>query len=338
MILIVIISLISSVLLTGLIRRYAIKKSLIDIPNERSSHSIPVPRGGGLSIVLISLLAIIVTGSLDWLEYEQYIALLGGGCLVALIGWLDDHKDISALIRAMVHLAAASWTVFWLGGLSSLDLGLMTVHLGFFGSLLAVIAIVWMINLYNFMDGTDGLATVQALTAGSFAAFIFLSAGATGIGSILLAMLGAAAGFLVWNWPPAKIFMGDVGSSYLGYLFAALAMLGEQSGVMPLLVWFILLALFFWDTTLTLIYRFRKGEKWYAAHCSHAYQRFVQLGNSHKKLALIFLVINITIFWPLAWFTMRYNSLLLPIVIAVGILSAGLWLAIRRKYNKYHSS
>ncbi len=329
-------TIIISVILTGLIRRYAIRQSLIDIPNERSSHKAPVPRGGGLTIVLISLCSILFVGYLNLLDQNQIIALIGGGSLVAAIGWLDDHRDVSALFRAVVHFIAAMWTVFWLGGLGPIELGFSTMDLGWFGSLLAVMGMVWLINLYNFMDGTDGIASVQAITAGSFSVFLFLSSGVTGPALITLVMIGATTGFLLWNWSPAKIFMGDVGSSFLGYFFGALAILGEQSGSVPVLIWSILLALFFWDATLTLIHRFKSGEKWYAAHRSHAYQRFVQMGHSHQKLALWFLVINVTFLWPIAWFAVNYKSSLLVLALVIAGLSVGLWLTIRRKYDKYH--
>ncbi len=336
MVSLLIFSFVVSILLTGLIRRYAIRKSLMDIPNERSSHETPVPRGGGLAIVVICLVSILFVGYLDLLDQNQVVALIGGGGLVAAIGWLDDHRDVSALFRVVVHFIAAFWTVFWLRGLGPVELGFTTMDLGLFGSLLAVIGIVWLINLYNFLDGTDGIAAVQAITAGSFSVFLFLSAGATGLALITLVLIGATTGFLFWNWSPAKIFMGDVGSSFLGYFFGALALLGEQSGSVPVLIWSILLALFFWDATLTLIHRFRSGEKWYVAHRSHAYQRFVQMGYSHQKLALYFLVINVTILWPIAWFAMNYKTSLLVLALIAAILSTGLWLAIRHKYDKYH--
>lgn len=324
----------SATLLTGLIRRYAIRKSLIDIPNERSSHHLPVPRGGGLSIVLITLLAVILAGFSGLLAYHQVIALFGGGCFVGAIGWLDDHRDVSALLRMIVHCVAAIWTIYWLDGLGMMNLGFTEIDPGWFGNLLAVIAMVWLINLYNFMDGTDGIASVQAISTGSFVLLFFLTGKNTGLAMITLAMLGATTGFLLWNWSPAKIFMGDVGSGFLGYFFGALAIMGEKAGSAPILIWLILLALFFWDATLTLIQRFLSGEKWYAAHHSHAYQRFVQMGYSHERLALWFLAINVMILWPIAWFAMNYKTGMLVLALITAIFSAGLWFVIRDKYDK----
>ena len=324
-----------AIVLTGLIRRYAFSQSLIDIPNERSSHDVPVPRGGGLVIVLSCLVCVFLAGRAGLVSRNEVIALIGGGGLVAIIGWLDDHRDVPALFRAFVHFIAAIWTVSWLGGLVSIELGSTTIEPGWFGSMLAVIGIVWLINLYNFMDGTDGIAAVQAIVTAGFAAFLFFSADLTGLVLITMAMLGATAGFLLWNWSPAKIFMGDVGSGFLGYFFAALAILGEKTGSVPLLIWSILLALFFWDATLTLFYRIRARETWYAAHRSHAYQRFVQMGHSHGKLAAWVFVINVSILWPIAWIAMNYKTSMLVLAFITVILCAVLWVAIRYKYDKH---
>lgn len=334
MILLLIFSIIIGALLTGLIRRYAIRKSLMDIPNERSSHETPVPRGGGWAIVLICLFSIFIMGFASLIERSQFVALVGGGSLVAVIGWLDDHRDVSALLRVVVHFIAAIWTVFWLGGLDPVDLGFSTIDLGWLGSMLAILGMVWLINLYNFMDGTDGIAAVQAITAGSFVIFLFLTGGSTGLAVITLTMVGGTVGFLFWNWSPAKIFMGDAGSSFLGYFFGVLAILGEKSGSVPLLIWLILLSLFFWDATLTLIRRFRDGERWYAAHRSHAYQRFVQMGHSHEKLAIQFLLVNLIFLWPMAWVALKYKSYIWLLVLIVSFISGLLWHTIQKKFDK----
>lgn len=334
-------SLIVGAVLTGLIRRYAVSRSLLDIPNERSSHKQPVPRGGGLAIVLVVLSAVLIAGVMGLLDRSELIAMLGGGGLIAGIGWFDDHRDVSPSFRAIVHFIAASWTVFWLDGLGPVDIGFMSFDLGWIGSLLAVFAIVWSINLYNFMDGTDGIASVQAISAGSFAALVFFSASYIGNNQgyafITLALVGACVGFLFWNWSPAKIFMGDVASGFLGYFFATIAILGEKSGAVPLLIWSILLAVFFWDATLTLIRRFRNGEKWYAAHRSHAYQRFVQMGHnmhhSHARLAIYVTLINILLLWPLAWLALNYHSVMLIIALASAVIIVSIWFVVQNKYD-----
>lgn len=320
--------------LTFAIRQYAIKNSLLDIPNQRSSHDQPIPRGGGLAIVLIVLAVVAMTGLFDQLSQNKTIALLGGGGLVALIGWIDDHKHISATLRMIVHFLAAIWTVYWLGGFNEVDLGFMMMRLGWIGSVLAILGMVWLINLYNFMDGADGFASIQTIAVGSFVIFLFLSAGNAGLVLITLAMVAATTGFLLWNWSPAKIFMGDVGSSFLGYFIASLAMMGEKNGSAPMLIWAILLAPFFWDATLTLIRRVLAGEKWYEAHCSHVYQQYLQQGNSHGKLALWFCVINVTILWPAALVAWNYQLLMSVIALIASALTIGLWLTMKWGFNK----
>ncbi len=323
--------LIIAVISTYYFHRYAIRHSLMDIPNQRSLHDSPIPRGGGLVIVIIVLSVVLITGITGYLDQNHVFALVGGGGLVALIGWIDDHKDVSAPIRIVVHFLAATWTVFWLGGFNSLELGFYKLELGSLGVFVAILSIVWLTNLYNFMDGIDGLAAVQAITVGLFTVFLFLSAGNTGLVFVMLAMVAATMGFLFWNWAPAKIFMGDVGSSFLGYFFASVAIIGENSEAAPILIWIVLLTFFLWDTTLTLVQRILAGEKWYSAHRSHAYQKIVQSGFSHQKLVLYLCVISITFLWPMAWFAMNHQLLMTVIAITVSAISIGLWNTMRVK-------
>jgi Fuc2NAc and GlcNAc transferase len=195
-------------------------------------------------------------------------------------------------MRATVHVLAAGWAVWCLGGLPSLDLGVAVVPLGMGGNLLAVVGLVWLINLYNFMDGIDGLAAGEAVGVGLVGGVLLAAAGATGLSLVALALAAAAGGFLVFNWPPAKIFMGDVGSGLLGYAFGVLAMASERAGAVPLVVWMILLAVFIVDATATLIRRVVNGERWFEAHRSHAYQRAVQAGYSHHAVTVAVMGLN----------------------------------------------
>jgi Fuc2NAc and GlcNAc transferase len=270
---------------TGLVRRYALARSLLDVPNDRSSHAVPTPRGGGLAIAIALLAGFLGGGVLGLIEWRVALALVGGGLLVAGIGWIDDHSHVAARWRSLVHFIAAIWAVALLGGLNSLRLGPVELPLGIAGSALAVVGIVWLVNLYNFMDGIDGIAggeaTVVALLGGALAWY----AGAPAVAVCAALVAAAAAGFLAWNWPPAKIFMGDVGSGLLGFLFAVIAIASENRGGPPLLVWGILLGVFLFDATATLIRRVLRGEQWYSAHRSHAYQRAVQSGWSHGRVS-----------------------------------------------------
>jgi len=269
--------------LAGLVRRYALSRSLLDIPNERSSHSVPTPRGGGLAIVVVVLAGLSIVSVAGWVEPTHAVALGGGGTVVALVGWLDDREGLPAASRLVAHTAAAAWTVLWLGGMPRLTVGAGVVDLGVGGTLLAVVAVVWAVNLYNFMDGIDGLAAIEAVIAG-LAGALLLAPRSPSLGYVALLVAAAAGGFLVWNWPPARLFMGDVGSGFLGFLFGGLAVASEQDRSMPALLWVLLLGPFFVDATLTLLRRVARGERWYVAHRTHAYQRAVQAGWSHRRV------------------------------------------------------
>ena len=197
-----------SIVVTGFLQKYALKHSLIDIPNERSSHLMPTPRGGGLSIVIPVLLCIAVlflTAQLD-----RNIALaLGLGCLfVASVGWIDDHQHIPAKWRALFYGIAAVLVVYFLGGINHFQSGISSLLHGLIGSSLAVIWIIWMTNLYNFMDGTDALAAIQAMCVGLLAGILFWLEGQYAVAMVCFVIFASSCRFLFWNWPPAKIFMG----------------------------------------------------------------------------------------------------------------------------------
>ena len=282
----------ASWLLTGAIRRYALARSVLDVPNQRSSHTVPTPRGGGLAIVAVVLAATVLAGAAGALPMAQALALGGGGAMVAAIGWLDDHRPIPAAGRFAVHVAAAVWAVAWLGGMPQLELGALRLGLGAVGALLAVAALVWLTNLYNFMDGIDGLAGGEAAAVGGVGGALLWAAGERGLAAVALAAAAAAAGFLLWNWQPARIFMGDVGSGFLGFLFGALAVASERAAGPPALVWILLLGVFVVDATLTLFRRAARRERLHEAHRSHAYQRAVQSGWPHARVSAAVLLLD----------------------------------------------
>jgi len=326
-----------ALVITGLVHKYSLKNALIDVPNERSSHSIPTPRGGGLSIALSVLLVIGFLLFVGWIPMEFALALGVGGLIVVIVGWIDDHRHIPALWRAMAYGASAVLAVYCLGGFNYLRLGSSLLPLGVMGSVLVVVWIIWMTNLYNFMDGTDGIAGSEAICVSLFAGILFWSAGETGLATICLAILMSTCGFLYWNWPPARIFMGDVGSCLLGFSFGVLSIIGEKGGTITIAIWFILLAVFIGDATLTLLMRIMKGEKWYQAHKSHAYQRLVQLGMSHKNLALSLLIINVLILWPMATMAFVWDEYSYYMAAASILLISVLWGAIQVHYYRNHS-
>ena len=331
--LLLLIAFFATVLLTGLSRRYALHHMILDIPNERSSHNTPTPRGGGLAIAVTLSIGTALLGWLGVLEVKIAWALLVGGILVAGIGWLDDHRHVPPHWRVMVHVLAAIWAIVFIGGIDRLQLGGSVWHLGWLGSLLAVIAIVWLINLYNFMDGIDGLAGLEGVTTGLCAASLMWWSGDFGLATAAALIAICCGGFLWWNWPPAKIFMGDVGSSLLGYCFAVLALASEKSGEIPAVVWMILLAVFIMDATFTLIARILRGEQWYTAHRSHAYQRGVQLGYSHRRVTSIVGGINLLILFPLAAMAAAYPETQVWTVAGLSITAWILWKAVQIIYR-----
>ena len=285
---------------TALLRKYALSSDLLDVPNERSSHSNPTPRGGGVSIVVTFLFGLVFFLILSLIELESFYGFAGAGLLIAILGFVDDHSHIPARWRLLGHFSAVSWLVFWLGGLPSIVLFGMSVDPGPVGQVLIVIVLVWLLNLYNFMDGIDGIAGVEALSSTLVVALLFLYVGNDYDMALLnLLLFAAVAGFLLWNFPPAKIFMGDAGSGFLGLMMGALAIYSSHIDHRMIWVWAILLGVFVVDATYTLVRRLLRGDKVYEAHRSHAYQFASRKYSSHTKVTISVLLINIL--WLAPW-------------------------------------
>ncbi len=290
----------TSWLLTGYIRRYALSKSILDVPNERSSHSVPTPRGGGGAIIIVFLLCLPLLWLTSIIDVVSLVALMGAGLLVSVVGFIDDHGHVPARWRLVAHFSAASWLLFWFGGLPSISMFGSMLDLGMFGNLLASVAIVWLLNLYNFMDGIDGIAGIEALTSSVVAGllfFIFIEHEV--MLTMTMLMSASVVGFLVWNLPPAKIFMGDAGSGFVGLMLGAFALQSAHISPQMLWVWLILLGVFIVDATYTLIRRLLRREKVYDAHRSHAYQYASREYGSHKLVTLSVFLINVC--WLAPW-------------------------------------
>lgn len=298
---IAIISIASSIFFTGLLRRYALQRNVLDIPNSRSSHSVPTPRGGGLAIVLGFLISLGLMRSFDLIDNAFFLASFLAGITVAALGFLDDHGHIPARWRLLGHFLSAIWAVYWIGGLPSVTIFGLHVNLGWIGGALAVLYAVWMLNLYNFMDGIDGLASAEAICACSSAALIYWMLGYEELlwPPIYLAL--ATAGFFYWNFPKARIFMGDAGSGFLGITLAIISLKAASFSSTLLWVWLILLGVFIVDATFTLMRRLLRGEKVYEAHRSHAYQYASRRFNAHVPVTLCVILINLVWLAPIAW-------------------------------------
>jgi Fuc2NAc and GlcNAc transferase len=321
-----------SACLTGLVRRLAISHGVLDIPNERSSHDAPTPRAGGISIVLVSTAGLSVLKVLGAIDFASFMALAPGGLAVAIVGFIDDRRPLQPRLRLVVHFAAALWAMFWLGGVPPLAFGEELVTLGWAGYALGTLLIVWGLNLFNFMDGIDGLAASEAVfIAWAAVALAVLDAGTHANPGVALVFGAACAGFLVWNWPKAKIFMGDVGSGYIGYFLVVLALAGARGSPVALFVCLILGGIFFVDATLTLLRRLARRERVQQAHRSHAYQWLARRWHSHKRVTLAVALINVVWLLPCAllagkrpgfavWLTM---AALVPVVVAAFAAGAG---------------
>ena len=274
-------------------RSYALNKGLLDNPNARSSHTLAIPRGGGLVFLLLWMLVAVGVILGDIWTIDQMLVFLPGAVLVGWVGYWDDHYSLAARWRASVHFLASVSGLVMIGGMNNLGFGIMGMNLGWLSTVLAVFVIVWSINLFNFMDGTDGIAGVEALFIFGVGGLVLWQADGSSLAIPGWILAATVAGFLVWNWPKAKIFMGDVGSGFLGFMIAMFAIAGEIWYKVPVLLWLILYGVFWFDATITLVRRILAREKWYAAHRSHAYQRLHHIAKwSHKKILMGVIIIN----------------------------------------------
>ena len=320
---------VASLWLTGRFRRYALSRRLLDVPNPRSSHTGMVPRGGGVAIALTTLISFPVLAGIGLLAWQWAWGLLGGGVVAALIGFVDDHGHIPARWRLAGHFGAAVWVLVSLGGLPpvpGLEFAQQFVWLGY---VLAAMYLVWLLNLTNFMDGIDGIAAVEAITVSLCGAALYLAVAPGGMQWLIPGVLASASfGFLVWNWPPAKIFMGDVGSCFVGLMLASLSL--QAAWVAPPLVWswVVLLGVFVVDATTTLLRRVLSGERFYEAHRTHAYQHAARRWVAHGPVILLVAAINLCWLFPLALLTAlgSLNGLLAVLIGYAPLVVAALWL------------
>ena len=271
--------------LTYFIRLFALKNKIVSIPNERSLHDIPTPHGGGLAIVNSWYVGISILFFFSKIVKNLYFALLSGAILT-LVSLIDDLRGLKPFIRLIFHFITSIIAFVLLGGLRQLVIPGIQMNYLFLVYPLAIIGMVWFINLFNFMDGVDGFASLEAIT---ICFVLFLLSGSI----INLLLLACVSGFLFWNLPKAKIFMGDVGSTQLGFILVVLGIYFHNTYQFSILNWIMLTSPFWFDATLTLYRRWRNGEKLGEAHRKHAYQRIVQAGFSHLKVNVYLLIINL---------------------------------------------
>lgn len=276
-----------------LARRY----QLFDLPNHRSSHTQPTPRGGGMAIAVSVLSACVVFQYYDPVpsfESRSGFVLICAS-LIAVISFVDDLRGLSVAVRLSLQGLLSLVLVFLVGPIplgDALPIGLSI--------LFSCIALMWLLNLYNFMDGIDGLAACEGIVVCLAAAVLLINNAEGSVLALTIALGGSALGFLIWNWSPAKLFMGDSGSVFLGFAIGGLALLTTQREVLTISVWLILLAAFIADASYTLMRRLFRGQNIFQAHRNHAYQVLADRWASHAKVTSLYMCINIIWLLPLA--------------------------------------
>src|SRR5215213_6944803 len=309
-----------------LIRRYAKKRQLLDHPSERSSHNVPIPRGGGLAIVILVLAAGL--WSVNEIGVGRGLIYVAGAALIAWLGWRDDLHSLSPRLRFTVQGIVAAISIYGLGYFKSVTIPMLGEwQLGVVGIVITFLWIIGLTNAYNFMDGIDGMAGGVALSAGIGWMWLASNMRTPFVLWIALAITASSLGFLRHNWFPAKIFMGDVGSTFLGYSFAVLPLISsDQSGdallIGTLLMWTIIM-----DAGVTFMERLFKRENVFTPHRSHLYQRLVIAGYKHETVSALYIVL--TLLAGLLSYEWSQGHQIAPPLIFAGLPLIWLWLSLR---------
>ncbi len=304
---------------TFFIKNYAIKKSLVAHVNDRSSHTTPTPHGGGIAIAITWFIGLIYLYFTNQIDQTLFYALLVG-IIISVVSFFDDLFELSAKLRLIVQSFVALLGLYVLDGLRSLDFGLFSIDNQIFTNVFAFFMIIWFINLYNFLDGIDGYAGSEVL-------FLALAGFALFGGNHFLVLAVAVFGFLIWNWHKAKIFMGDVGSTLLGYNIAVFTIYYANKESTNFWVWIILFGVFWFDATLTLYRRKKNGEKLSQAHKKHAYQRLTQSGWSHRKVVIASIFINILLFVIVYY----VSNIFIAFILSLTLLYASIYFVDKKK-------
>jgi Fuc2NAc and GlcNAc transferase len=314
--------------LTGRLRSYALRRGMLDVPNERSSHVEPTPRGGGAAIVLATLAAMCTLALAGMVNWKLVLGFVGAGGVVAIAGFLDDQKHLRRRWRLLSHFGAAFILVFSVGGTRPLVIfdGVLSNWVTF---PVAILYTVWLINLTNFMDGIDGLAASEAVSVSVGGALLYAIAAPFADGwAVPLVFAAAASGFLIWNRPPARIFMGDVGSGFVGIWLAAMSLHASIVSTSLFWGWLILLGVFLVDASVTLIRRLLRAERVWDAHRTHAYQHAAIRWHTHRNVTLA--VVGLNVFWllPLACLVVlgRIDAVIGAVIAYAPLVVAAFWL------------
>lgn len=321
------------------LRRWAPER-MLDIPNVRSSHTRPTPRGGGLGIVigvLIGAWGLFLSRILS-MPLREVVALSLGGGIVALVGWLDDIHNVPTRLRFIVQALSSIIIIIAIGYIKAVAVPIIgDIRLYSIGIPVTLIWIIGLTNAYNFMDGIDGIAGGQAVVAGLGWMIIGLMGGQYSVSLLGVLLWASSLGFLFHNWPPARIFMGDVGSAFIGFTLAVLPILAAQRDKRFMVAGVLMVWPFIFDTSFTLVRRLVNKENIFVAHRSHIYQRLVIAGYSHRFVTLVYMGLAligtvIALLWYKRTAFVNVAVIVLPI-----LLFAGLWRFTVRAESRAHS-
>ena len=322
-------------LVVGGLRQWSLKH-ILDIPNERSSHSKPTPSGGGIGIVAVTLLLFVLGLILTPVDSDRgaYLIYVPLVLLIAALGYWDDRYQLSAKLRLLLQATAALIFTLGVGAVTQLELPYLgTISLGLLALLVNLFWITGLTNVFNFMDGIDGIAGTQALVAGAAWTILLLSQQQTDAALLTLLISAGSLGFLYWNRPPARIFMGDTGSTFLGFSFAALVLLAnrQQTDAAWLVSGVLFVGVFAFDSALTILRRLLKRENILTAHRSHLYQRLVRLGYSHRSVTSAYGgLMLVCALCGFAYFkggeAVRLAALLIALLLCLGLFGVTTWL------------
>jgi UDP-N-acetylmuramyl pentapeptide phosphotransferase/UDP-N-acetylglucosamine-1-phosphate transferase len=300
-----------SFLLTGLSTWYARRRGLWDHPGERQSHTVVTARGGGVGLVAAFLITSLLFAAGNTPDYWA-TCIMPGVVVLAITGWWDDHAPLSARFRFFIQLAVSSY-LLWCAANAGWVPGVIPV-------IISGLLLIWMTNLYNFMDGSNGMAGLQGVFAATALAVLFHLSGDDHFSLLSLLLAACCAGFLPWNLGQARVFMGDVGSQALGFVFAAFLLYGTGSGAFGFPVALMVMLLFLTDATLTLLFRVIRGERWYNAHRQHLYQRLIADGWTHGQVAMLYQAFNLTLVLPGIVVAVNFPALAWATVLALTLI------------------
>lgn len=296
-------------------------------PGERQSHQVATLTGGGLGLIFSLVMTTVGLQFFLPLATFWWLHMLPGVVVLAAAGWLDDRQHMSSRLRLFIQLIVSLWLLSFgclqnSGISTSMCVGIM-------------VAMIWLMNLYNFMDGSDGMAGFQGVFAGLVMTVLFLLGEQFAMAMLCLVVAAVCIGFLPLNFPRARIFMGDVASVPLGFIFASLAVYGMHSGVIRPALSVLIMAVFIVDATLTLLTRVIAGERWYTAHKQHVYQRLIAQGGLHSRVLMIYQTVNMFLVLPaivLATIYTQYANVVAGLtlfVLVIGWYTANRYLGMR---------